>query len=1377
MASSSSLTPERATAPAVSQQIAAVSSSRAPIASDALGSTPGTARPAAAALAKSPAVNPSTGTVAAVVTSDRKKVAIKPTRERSIDKRNEMRAFLTARRLTPFRDEDHDGKDDSEDELPPPALGVFDGQAEPPQVMTRPTEGTLKAAGSFDGDLRDLPQQPIRRRERPEREVENALTPMPGTVGRTVDVAPPSSAPAAPAPAPIVSFDGMDFVTNGMGHPPDTNGDVGPNHVIESVNTSLAIYAKTGGAPIASFPFDTFMSQGNFGNLCDTDNFGDPVVLYDTFEDRWIVTDFAFKLSGNDVVFPPGMFQCFAVSKTPDPVAGGWNFYSFNTTGGLGDYGKFGIWPDGLYMTFNMFDYAASGGFQNSRVYVMNKAQMYANAPSVQLVSFNMTGGVSSLLPSNARLQTGTPPAGRPNYLTAVVFTNSLSVWKFHVDWTRLALSTVTGPFESTTIALTEYTGGLVDTPGADVDSLYPRLMMQNQYSNIGGIESLWNSHTAGTTGNAAIPGARWYQVKVTGDTVEANATQSATYGADTTQRWMSSVAVNKNGDMALGFNVADGVSLHPGLSYVARLAGDAVNTITMTDRSLVVGGGSPTSITRWGDYSAMTLDPNGCTFWFIGEYYAVSGSNWKTRIGSFNLGGCTNDTTGSINGVVRNLANTPLPGVVIQLGVRSTTTNASGAYSFAGLPDGTYPTITARQSGYNPVTFTNITVPGGGSVVQDFQLTKPATSGCFIDTAQADFQTDVAAVNCDVTTSPGSVKLPSAPSIEQNTAGTTTGTGFGTPAWTGQTFIPSFTGAASQAEIQLFCSGCGATPPNLTLSIRATSGGLPTGADLASATVPGSTFAAGTIASYTATFGAPPTLTGGTQYALILRPVSAPAGSGYFWIRASPSSYANGQRVLSPDSGGSWSADSTRDYNFKVYGPGSTFISPGTFTSSIKDANPAVGGTVTWSTISFATSEPAGTTLKFRVAGSNSPNGPFTYVGPGGTGAAGDFYTSGTSLSRFNGFRYLRYQVEMTSTGAATPIINDVTICFVTTPRPLLDLNADGTGDVFTYSSGTGAWKRAVANGAGGFTEANGSWDPNWTVTPAKFNQDAYTDMFLFNTSSGQWFRMLNDGANGWTTQAFGTWWPNWQRFVMDLNGDGISDIFLYDSGTGVWFKANLTNPAGDFTYSQGGWNPSWEITPMTLNGDAYADMFLMNRSTGRWFWVLGQAGASFTYPASEVWFTGWNFYPGDFNGDGLTDLLLHVSGGNYFVAMNNGLGNGFTYTGGAWSANWTPYVGDWDADGDSDLLLWAKDTTGQWFQMMSNGLGAFSVGGSQTWSLGWNLYVTDLNTDGRSDIVLYHPTSGVWYQARNFTLGTFTYSSGSWASNLTIIVRSPFF
>src|SRR5206468_1901910 len=165
------------------------------------------------------------------------------------------------------------------------------------------------------------------------------------------------------------------------------------------------------------------------------------------------------------------------------------------------------------------------------------------------------------------------------------------------------------------------------------------------------------------------------------------------------------------------------------------------------------------------------------------------------------------------------------------------------------------------------------------------------------------------------------------------------------------------------KADIQLFCSGCGATPPNLTLSVRATSAGLPTGADLATVTVPGSAFASGATTTFTASFGSPATLTSGTQYALILRPVSAPAGSGYFWIRSSPSTYASGSRVLSADSGSTWSADATRDYNFKVY-VDTGFAAAGDFTSGVKVSNPPATHSPVWTTLSWTATVPANTAV-----------------------------------------------------------------------------------------------------------------------------------------------------------------------------------------------------------------------------------------------------------------------------------------------------------------------------------------------------------------------------------------------------------------------------
>src|SRR5882724_3003296 len=420
-----------------------------------------------------------------------------------------------------------------------------DGDAKPVEmpsfrVMSRPREDRLMRGHVFHGDLRALPQIPPIKFERPEFE-EPQVMPVPYLA------APASSSPSAPAtgtnalspsvpaPSPSSSFEGLDFATWGAGHPPDTNGDVGPTYYIQTINTSIGIFRKSDGVRVAAFTFNSFFN-GHFGNLCDTNNFGDPIVLYDTFEDRWIITDFAFTLSGGNPAAP--VFQCFAVSQSGDPVVGGWNFYSLKTAAtaadAFNDYPKLGIWPDGLYMSSNMF--AITGGtFQNARVWAFNKAQMYAGSPTIQILSFDAPAGEFTLLPSNARLQAGTPPAGTPNYFTTVFnFTNAVSTYKFHTDWNNAFNSTFSGPFITIAPASWANAPGNVFTPapGTKIDTLAPRLMVQNQYTNIGGLESLWDSHTVlGSAAGTAAP--RFYQVNVTGGAVAANTTQAATFNPD----------------------------------------------------------------------------------------------------------------------------------------------------------------------------------------------------------------------------------------------------------------------------------------------------------------------------------------------------------------------------------------------------------------------------------------------------------------------------------------------------------------------------------------------------------------------------------------------------------------------------------------------------------------------------------------------------------------------------------------------------------------------------------------------------------------------------------------------------------------------------
>jgi hypothetical protein len=768
-------------------------------------------------------------------------------------------------------------------------------------------------------------------------------------------------------------------------------------------------------------------------------------------------------------------------------------------------------------MSANMFTFGAGSAFVSARAWAFNKAQMYAGSPTVKVVSFNIPGGDFAVMPSNARLQTGTPPPGRPNlFISSWLFTNALTVYKFHVDWNALSQSTFTGP--DTPIAGTAWPNAAVGNAGQPgtatlLDVLQIRAMVQNQYTNFGGTESLWLPHTVRRPGNCTsvcaptMPNGtaapRWYQVNVTGGTVAGAIPQAATWdpdGASITNRFMPSLALDRAGNMAMGYSLSSAVNeplgtspatncttcvnTFPSIMYAGRLAGDPINTFSQTEQTFFTGTASQTGTTRWGDYSGMTLDPNGCTFWYTSEYANPADQTfnhrWLTKFGSFGpFAGCTPvGAGGTVSGTVTAAAGgAPISGVTVQLGSgRSTTTDGSGNYSFTSIPAGTYPSETAGKPGFVTGSASSIVVTDGGTTTQNFSLTAAASSACLTDTTQADFLTGVASATLDINTSPGDITLSNAPASDQaNTAGTTTGTGFGTPNWTGQTFIAGVTGLLVKADGQIFCSGCGATPPNLTLSLRATSAGLPTGADLATATVSGALFGSGSSVLFTATFGSPVSITSGTQYALILRPVSAPAGSGYFWIRSSPSTYANGSRVVSADSGATWSADTTRDYNFRTYVQ-TGYAAAGNFVSSPKDSNPGGGLTSIWSTFSWNGSTPANTSLKFQLAGSNNVNGPFNFVGPDGT--AGTFFTtSPVQLSpQFYNFRFIEYKAFLATTDPnVTPVLSDATACFndvdcsttvaTITPTPA-QVCSNTPGNTASGPAGMTSYAWGIANG-----------------------------------------------------------------------------------------------------------------------------------------------------------------------------------------------------------------------------------------------------------------------------------------------------------------------
>jgi hypothetical protein len=551
------------------------------------------------------------------------------------------------------------------------------------------------------------------------------------------------------APSLIYNFDGLgQGFTGPQGTmqdiyvPPDTNGIVGPKDYVQIVNADFAIFNKdssrgaVGTVRYGPVAINTLWS--GFGGLCQADNNGDPVVTYDSIADRWVISQFA--VSNPD----PYFYQCVAVSTTSDPT-GSYYRYSFQYSN-FPDYPKMGLWPDGYYITYNLFN-ASGTAFLGAQDCALNRAQMVTGAPATQ-VCFTTSTSYGSLLPATLDGATQ-PPAGSPNYAVALNTYTSLGLWKFHVDWTTPANSTFTGP---TSIAVPSYSeacggGTCIAQAGQtqQLDSLGDRLMYRLAYRNFGGYESLVVDHSIVSGGTI---GMRWYELR------SPNATptlyQSGSYTPDTTSRWMGSIAQDQSGDMAMGFSTSSS-SVHPGISVTGRLAGDPLGQMTQGETSLIVGAGSQKDYSRWGDYSAMTVDPaDGCTFWYTNEYIPSDGSfNWKTRIGAFKYPSCgaapTNDFSISANptslSIPQGSSNTATISTAVTSGSAATISLSAGV-----SPSG--PTASLNPTSVTAGGSSTLTVNVGAAVTPGaYTVTVTGTEGSAIHSAM---------VNVTVTASGG---------------------------------------------------------------------------------------------------------------------------------------------------------------------------------------------------------------------------------------------------------------------------------------------------------------------------------------------------------------------------------------------------------------------------------------------------------------------------------------------------------------------------------------------------------------------------------------------------------------------------------------------
>jgi hypothetical protein len=516
--------------------------------------------------------------------------------------------------------------------------------------------------------------------------------PKPVSTGARDTVIQSSATASLAAPTAGAGFEGLGTGLAGAtvnSAPPDTNADVGPNQIVQIVNEQFAVFSKAGSVQYG--PANTSTLWQGFGGGCQTNNDGDATVKYDRLADRWVISQFSVSTTP--------YLQCVAVSTSGNPT-GSWYRYAFsygNTA--FPDYPKLGVWPDGSYTTFNIFNNGQT--FAGSKVCAFDRTSMLAGAPATQQC-FDTSTAYGGLLPSDLD-GTAPPPTGSPNYVMNFG-TNSLNLWKFHVDWAAPASSTLNGPSSIPVAAFTAAcNGGGTCIPqsgtGNKLDSLADRLMYRLAYRNFGDHESLVVNHSV-TAGSSV--GIRWYEIRDPGGT--PNVYQQSTYAPDSTYRWMGSMAMDHSGDIGVGYS-ASSSSIKPAIRYTGRVATDPLSTL-QAETTLIQGTGAQTgSLHRWGDYSSTAVDPSDdCTFWYTTEYLSANGSfNWRTRLGSFKFPTCSSappptPTPGDFSLSVSPSTQTVGPGAADAVYTVSTTkvgdpaSNVSLAVS--GLPAGTSATF-----------------------------------------------------------------------------------------------------------------------------------------------------------------------------------------------------------------------------------------------------------------------------------------------------------------------------------------------------------------------------------------------------------------------------------------------------------------------------------------------------------------------------------------------------------------------------------------------------------------------------------------------------------------------------------------------------------
>lgn len=524
---------------------------------------------------------------------------------------------------------------------------------------------------------------------------ENYTFPSKPVIGKAAAAVEQTSFGNKPAATLVTSFDGLgeSFVgpqgTAVLRNPSDNSLAVGLDHVVQTVNSKMAIFTKKGkkyneSGRVLYGPVDTKNVFRGFGGPCEKINNGDAVVRYDQLADRWLIVMPTFRrgisrnidsATGNRVELPqPGkaetLFQppppvattsttqptgqrpagprppdkgtycmCYAISTTSDPMG---SYYRYEFERELfPDYPRPTVWPDGYYTTTSTGDDVIE---KHAYVVDRNKMLKGENAKEQSFIIKDVNFIINADLDGKQL-----PPPGAPSIMLAaggsqlnkILEDDGIYAWKFHVDWNDFSKTKLEGPVKIN-VAPYHYMGDgqltkAVPQPGTDVrlDAQGDKLMARLVYRRIGNRESVVGVHSVNTAAGGG--GVRWYEFLVNKNR-DLNLYQQGTYAPEGNYRWMASPAIDGKGNIGIGYSFG-GINDFPGQRFAGRHFGDPLGQLTLKETILVQGEASQTNTLRWEDYTQTAVDPSDDeTIWYVGDYFKKGAKNYSSKIGAFRV-------------------------------------------------------------------------------------------------------------------------------------------------------------------------------------------------------------------------------------------------------------------------------------------------------------------------------------------------------------------------------------------------------------------------------------------------------------------------------------------------------------------------------------------------------------------------------------------------------------------------------------------------------------------------------------------------------------------------------------------------------------------